>query len=151
MESPFAFVPPCSFTTQSHILSSKSFLVDLGQAWRRSHATKRREGCIPPRQSISCCQNQMSPPLPPPPLQTIMTSSKTKNLRTRRRKPIPQDNDWKINNVTKQAEYKTKTKSQRYIAVSYLAKDCKLQTVILRLSVSLFFLCADITLIFPKL
>ena len=71
MGSPFAFVPPCSFITQSHILSSKSLLVDLGRAKRRSHATKGGGGgCISPCQSIPCFQNQM---FPLPLLQTIMT------------------------------------------------------------------------------
>ena len=74
MESPFAFVPPCSFTTQSYILSSKSLLVDLGQAWRRSHDTKGRgggeeEGVFPLVRAYLVVKTRCPPPL----LQTMMT------------------------------------------------------------------------------
>ena len=112
MESPFAFVPPCSFTTQSYILSSKSLLVDLGQAWRRSHDTKGRgggeeEGVFPLVRAYLVVKTRC----PPPPASNYDDPSafwfsfngyptfktcflqKNKNLRTRRHKPIPQDND----------------------------------------------------------
>ena len=70
MGSPFAFVPPCSFITQSHILSSKS----VSRSWPSIEAVPRYKGggggCISPCQSIPCFQNQM---FPLPLLQTIMT------------------------------------------------------------------------------
>ena len=112
MESPFAFVPPCSFTTQSYILRSKSLLVDLGQAWRRSHDTKGRgggeeEGVFPLVRAYLVVKTRCPPPLAsnyddPSALwfsfngySTFKTCflQKNKNLRTRRHKPIPQDND----------------------------------------------------------